>query len=121
MASDPVSAELMLSVLTDGSYRHHVERLRVRLARAMETVLRRLPALGLTPWIEPAAGMFLWCHLPDGIDAANVARRAVKDGIVLAPGNVFSLAQSATGFLRLNTAQMQDERVYTGIARAIGA
>lgn len=120
MASDPVSAAVMLSVLTDGSYRHHVEALRTRLARARERVLRRLPAIGLVPWIEPRAGMFLWCRLPDGIDAAAVARRAVADNIVLAPGNVFSLAGAARGYLRLNVAQMEDERVFAGIARAIG-
>ncbi len=121
MASDPVSAEVMRSVLTDGSYRHHVDGLRTRLARARETVLARLPAMALTPWIAPDAGMFLWCRLPDGIDAADVARRAVADDIVLAPGTVFGLSADAARYLRLNVAQMQDERVFTGIARAIGA
>ncbi len=119
MASDPSSAAVMLSVLTDGSYRHHVDALRTRLSHARERVARRLPAIGLVPWIEPRAGMFLWCRLPDGINAADVARRAVADDVILAPGNVFSHGHSATGYMRINVAQMQEDRAFTTIARAI--
>ncbi|MGO7733662.1 hypothetical protein ACC704_37405, partial [Rhizobium johnstonii] len=43
------------------------------------------------PWLEPQAGMFLWCRLPDCIDASDVARAALEKRIVLAPGNAFSL------------------------------
>lgn len=119
MTANPASAEIMLSVLTDGSYRHHVETLRTRLAGAMHRVLRRLPKMGLHPWIEPKAGMFLWCRLPDGIQATAVARRALADNVILAPGNAFSLSQSASSYLRLNVTQMQDERVFTCLERAI--
>ena len=119
MTSNPTSAEVMLSVLTDGSYRHHVENLRTRLASAMHRTLRRLPEIGLTPWIEPRAGMFLWCKLPDGIEAADVTRRALEDNVILAPGNAFSLNQSAENYLRLNVAQMQNERVFSALQRAI--
>lgn len=119
MSSDPASAAVMLSVLTDGSYRHHVEALRARLSHARDRVLHRLPAMGLVPWIEPKAGIFLWCRLPDGINAADVARHAVAEGVILAPGNVFSLDHSATGYTRINVAQMQDDRAFSSIARAI--
>ena len=119
MTSNPTSAEVMLSVLTDGSYRHHVENLRTRLASAMHRTFRRLPEIGLTPWIEPRAGMFLWCKLPDGIEAADVTRRALEDNVILAPGNAFSLNQSAENYLRLNVAQMQNERVFSALQRAI--
>ena len=40
--------------------------------------------------------MFLWCSLPDGVDAAEIARRALADNIVLAPGNAFSLSGTAS-------------------------
>lgn len=112
MATSPMSAELLLSVLTDGSYRRHMDGLRARLAEARERTARRLKAIGIIPWIEPAAGMLLWCRLPDGIDAADVARRALADDVVLAPGNVFSLGRSAAGYLRFNVAQMEDERIF---------
>ena len=108
-----LAAELVLNVLSDGSYRKHVEGLRARLARAMFDVAARLKAIGITPWLEPQAGMFLWCRLPDELDAAEIARAALAKNIVLAPGNVFSLSQSATNFLRFNVSQTLDSRTFT--------
>lgn len=108
----PFSAELVSGLLRDGSYRKHLNGLRERLAHAMGSTLERLRTLGLTPWIEPRAGMFLWCRLPDGLDASEIARKALLENVVLAPGNAFSLSQSAGGFLRFNVAQSLDPRVY---------
>ena len=113
------SAELILAVLKDGAYRRHTSGLRVRLAEAMETVGARLKSLGLIPWIEPRAGMFLWCQLPTGLDAADVARFALAENVVLAPGNAFSLTQASSGFLRFNVAQSLDPAIFPVLERAM--
>ncbi|PDT46538.1 GntR family transcriptional regulator [Sinorhizobium fredii] len=110
------SAELVLTLLRDGSYRKHMETVRQRLSRAMAETVARLRQIGIEPWIEPQAGMFVWCRLPDGIDAAELARRALASNIVLAPGNVFSRAQTAGNFLRFNVAQCEDERLFRELA-----
>ncbi len=115
-----LSSELVLTLLTDGSYRKHLEELRVRLSRTMEATTMRLASLGITPWLQPRAGMFLWCRLPDGIEAADVARACLADNIVLAPGNVFSQSEEAGGFLRFNVAQSQDPRIFQSLERALG-
>lgn len=107
-----LAAELVLQVLRDGSYRKHTERLRDRLSRAMTEVSTRLQAVGIHPWWEPGAGMFLWCRLPDGIDAADLARDALAANVVLAPGNAFSFSQSAHGYMRFNVAQSLDDRLF---------
>lgn len=60
--------------------------------------------------------MLLWRELPDGLD---VVRRALADKIVLAPGNVFSVSQTATRFLRFNVAQSSDPRVFAAVERAM--
>ena len=113
------SAELVLALLKDGAYRKHTGSLRSRLADAMGTVSARLKSLGLTPWIAPNAGMFLWCRLPEGLDAADVARSALAEGVVLAPGNAFSLTQAASGFLRFNVAQSLDPATFPVLERAM--
>ncbi|MDQ0559854.1 DNA-binding transcriptional MocR family regulator [Rhizobium mesoamericanum] len=107
-----LSAELVFKVLSDGSYRKHMENLRSRLSKAMFDVSAKLKNLGIIPWLEPSAGMFLWCRLPDGANATDVARAALERKIVLAPGNAFSLSQSATNFMRFNTSQTLDPRVF---------
>jgi len=118
-SSHRLSEELVLAVLGSSGYRRHLEVLRTRLAKSMASVVPRLQALGVTPWIEPKAGMFVWCRLPDDLDAAAVARHALNENVVLAPGNVFSPAQSARSFMRFNVAQCADERVFRELERAM--
>ncbi|WP_210012473.1 PLP-dependent aminotransferase family protein [Neorhizobium galegae] len=118
-AAGRLSSDLVLLLLTDGSYRKHLEELRVRLSRAMEATTGRLATLGITPWLQPRAGLFLWCRLPDGIEAADVARACLADNIVMAPGNAFSLSQNAGSFLRFNVAQSEDARIFQSLGRAL--
>ncbi|ODT19515.1 MAG: hypothetical protein ABS57_03725 [Mesorhizobium sp. SCN 65-12] len=64
--------------------------------------------------------MFLWCSLPDGIDAAEIARKALGANIVLAPGNAFSLSGHADRFMRFNVAQCDDDRIFAALGAAMG-
>lgn len=118
-AGSQISQELVLTMLKDGSYRKHLETLRLRLATAMRDTTQRLADIGITPWITPRAGMFLWCKLPAGLNATDMAKQALQQGIVLAPGNVFSLSQSATGLMRFNVSQMSDKRIFKLLETAI--
>lgn len=108
----PLSAALVYSALSDGGYRKYLEVLRNRLADARRTVGSRLRALGIEPWLEPEAGMFLWCRLPGDLDAAEIAQAALARNVILAPGNAFSLSQSARSLLRFNVSQTMDDRIF---------
>ena len=79
----------------------------------------RLAKLGIVPSLIPQAGMFLWCKLPDNNNAAILASRCLTQGVVLAPGNAFSLSQSAEGFMRFNVAQANDARIFKILAEAL--
>ncbi len=114
-----LSSELVLALLKNGSYRRHTDSLRTRLARAMADTTARLKVLGIKPWIAQPAGMFLWCRLPAGIDATAVTHQALAAGVVLAPGNAFSVSQTANDFLRFNVAQCADERVFKVLKAAM--
>ena len=114
------SARLVHRLLTDGSYRRHVDALRSKLARAMGDAAQRLVGAGLTLWTEPRGGLFLWAALPDGFEAAEIARRAMGEGVVLAPGNVFSVGQGAGRNLRFNVAQCSNPQVFAVLRRLLG-
>lgn len=116
-----LAAALVLAAITDGGYARHMEQVRQRLAQRREQCLVRLAALGITPWLRPDAGMFLWCRLPHGRDAAAVARRSLEQGVVLAPGNAFSPALRAVEFMRFNVSQCDDERVFAVLRNALRA
>lgn len=117
----PVAAELVVSVLSDGSYRKHLEALRRRLARTRRDTAAKLEALGFSPWLMPRGGFYLWCSLPDERGAAALARAALREHVVLAPGDVFSVSQTAYGFMRFNVAQMDSTAVFAALERALTA
>lgn len=117
----PVAAELVFASLSDGSYRKHLEGVRRRLNHARRDVADKLERLGISPWMMPRGGFYLWCSLPDGCDSAEVARAALNDDVVLAPGNVFSVSQNASRYMRFNVAQMGEPRIFEVLARALAA
>jgi len=114
-----LSSELVLLMLKDGTYRKHMDHLRARLAHSMGETSVKLKALGVMPWIEPRGGMFLWCKLPEGIDAGKVAQAGLREKIVFAPGNVFSQTQSANNYMRFNVAQCADPRILRVLETAL--
>ncbi|WP_437128969.1 PLP-dependent aminotransferase family protein [Thalassospira aquimaris] len=118
-SSSNLAPELVHTVLKDGTYRKHMDGLRDRLSRTMTQTANNLASLGIHPVLAPKAGIFLWCALPDGIDAAQTARNALADGVVLAPGNVFSMSQSAGNLMRFNVAQCQHPKIFEVLERAM--
>lgn len=118
-SSQGFAADVAHQVLSSGGYRRHVESLRQKLAVRRAPTAGRLADLGVTPWLTPQAGMFLWCELPEGMDASDLARRALDERLVLAPGNAFSVGQRAARCLRFNIAQSQDARLYSFLRKHV--
>ncbi|MES1150155.1 MAG: PLP-dependent aminotransferase family protein [Bradyrhizobium guangdongense] len=116
-----VTTELIAGVLAGGSYRKHMDDIRQRLSRARKTAAAKLAPLGIVPWIIPRGGFYLWCTLPDGRDSTALAQRCMEEDVILAPGNVFSVSQSASSFMRFNVAQLGGERVLSVLRSAMTA
>ena len=114
-----MAEDIVWHALTDSGYRKHMEKLRHWLAQQRVSTTEKLAELGITPWHQPQAGMFLWCQLPEGIDAATLARDGLAQGMVLAPGNVFSQSQNAQNFMRFNVSQCTDAKVFDILKEAL--
>lgn len=116
-----LAADIIYHAMTGGGYRKHMENVRLKLADAMQKTLPKLEALGIEPWITPQAGMYVWCKLAQGQDAAALAKACLSEGVVLAPGNAFSQSMTAGDFLRFNVAQSSDARLFEVLKRALNA
>ncbi len=116
----PATAEaLIYRMLTEGHYRKYVERLRNRLSEAGARALRLADKTGLSPFISPEGGVFLWVRIPGVEDAVPLAARAAKEGIILAPGTLFRPQGQASSWLRLNVAYAGDVRLERFLHRAL--
>ncbi|KAA8732831.1 PLP-dependent aminotransferase family protein [Acinetobacter qingfengensis] len=114
-----LNAGIIYTVLSDSSFRKHLEGLKLHLADHMSKAIRQLEKLDITPWVIPKGGIFLWCQLPKHIDAAELSKICLKYNVILAPGNAFSQSNNASHFLRFNVAQCHDQRIYEVLEKAM--
>lgn len=114
-----LSELLVYSALKDVHYHRHMNAVNTRLVQARAATMTRLATLDITPWLEPSAGIFLWCKLPKDTDAAAIARYALTKNVVLAPGKIFSQAETASGYMRFNVSQCDDVKVFDVIEDAL--
>jgi DNA-binding transcriptional MocR family regulator len=66
---------------------------------------------------RPAGGFVAWLELRKGADAIALYRRALAEGISIAPGPLFSAREKYRNFVRLNFAQGWDERTVAAMVR----
>jgi DNA-binding transcriptional MocR family regulator len=119
LSSSELSEQLVLSIMTAGRHRTHLERLRQRLAGAQEKVSRRLTEAGARIAHRPDSGMFLWASLPSAQDSRKVMQQAKAKGILLAPGELFRPDGRSTGHFRFNIAYADNELLYSFIEKLV--
>ncbi|MBI4754448.1 MAG: PLP-dependent aminotransferase family protein [Betaproteobacteria bacterium] len=102
---------LVYQLLTEGHYRKYIERLQARLGEATAASVRTLERAGLALYAAPRGGMFLWARVPGVADTAPLASRAAREGIMLAPGNVFRPQMQPSPWMRFNVACTGDPRL----------
>jgi DNA-binding transcriptional MocR family regulator len=99
------------NLIVNGQYRRHLHRLKGRIEESTVGALRHLERLGLQAFGPPSGGFYLWTVLPAEVDEADLARRAIEQGIFMAPGTVFMPDRIAAGpAIRINVAYAGDQR-----------
>jgi DNA-binding transcriptional MocR family regulator len=118
-SSGHLNAEIIFSALMDSQYLKHIESLKKKLNTSMGLCIQRLRQLHIEPVLIPKAGIFLWCKLPSEIDAAELSRRCLKRGLILAPGHAFSQSEGAKHLMRFNVAQCMNPQIFEIIAQVM--
>jgi DNA-binding transcriptional MocR family regulator len=121
LATSVASATLPQLAVADfiacGGYDHHLRRLRREYAftvgQMSQAVMRAFP--DGTRVTRPSGGFVLWVQLPEAVDSLELYRNALRMGVTLAPGYIFSASQKYRNFIRLNAAVWSKE-----VERAIG-
>jgi DNA-binding transcriptional MocR family regulator len=69
---------------------------------------------------RPQGGFVLWVELPDGTDSFELAQRALKQGVSIALGPLFSASGKFGNFLRLSCAWVWDDRLERALVTLTG-
>jgi 2-aminoadipate transaminase len=88
-------------------YRRKGERLLAALERSLPEGAR---------WTTPKGGFFSWLTLP-GVDAIDLARRAVEQGVAVIPGTLFFPDGRGADTVRLSFSLVDEERIDEGTDR----
>jgi hypothetical protein len=92
--------------------RKHYRQRRDWLLAALE---RHMPA-GIS-WTHPGGGLFAWLTLPDGIDAADLLQRALREAnVAFVPGRAFFFDGRGRNTLRLSYSLPGEAAIDRGIA-----
>jgi DNA-binding transcriptional MocR family regulator len=118
LSTSDLGERVVYKILSEGVYRKHLDRIRARLDAVRPQVLRRAESLGMTLEPAPTAGMFAWADC--GRDTNVLAARAMDEGLLLAPGSLFSPDQLPSTKLRLNVAALEDDEAWRGLERVLG-
>jgi GntR family transcriptional regulator/MocR family aminotransferase len=102
-----------------GHYRAHLQRVsRVLLERA-RAIDRLLPVhLAGCTWLRGTGSTSYWVTCPPSVDAAELAAAARAEGVVIEPGDVFSMTEGASrACFRLGFSSIRTDRIEPGIER----
>jgi DNA-binding transcriptional MocR family regulator len=99
--------------LQKGGYDKHLRNLRhtlvVNQIKFVEAIERYFPEG--TCLTLPQGGYFLWVKLPDEVNALELHKLALNNGISIAPGPIFSAQKQFTSYIRLNYGHIWDARI----------
>jgi DNA-binding transcriptional MocR family regulator len=106
-------------VLADGGYRRHADRVRARVDAARSRTTRALEKMGARVFEAATHGMFVWADF--GRDTNAIAARGAEEGILCAPGSLFSPTQLPSTWMRVSAATCMNPTALRFLARAIDA
>ncbi len=113
-------AQVVLSDLLEQLGSDHVQRLRQIYGQRCEALLgalqRHMPA-GVS-WTRPKGGMFVWVELPEGLDGADLLKRAIEtEKVAFVPGGAFYASTPKRNTLRLSFSLNPPDVVEEGVRR----
>ena len=66
---------------------------------------------------KPTGGLFLWVELPEYMDAAVLAKEALKENVAYVPGEGFYPDGNTKNTFRMNYSNMPDDKIVEGVKR----
>lgn len=104
IATASINQIAVAKFLREGGYERHLrtvrKQLQVHLSAMRAAILNWFPQG--TRVTQPEGGVLLWVELPSQVDTSLVYKEALAQGIMIAPGRLFSISTNLSHCMRLN-------------------
>ena len=103
----------------DGFLDEHVKVIRATYKERRDVMFEMMEEMfpaGVT-WSKPQGGMFLWGVLPEGMDAAEVLKRAIEKKVAFVPGQAFHPNGGGKNTMRINFSYSNPDTIREGVTR----
>ena len=97
----------------------HVKLIRATYKERRDAMLEAMDELfpAEVTWTRPQGGMFLFVHLPEGMNATKLFEKAIERNVAYVPGAAFHAAGGGENTLRMNFSYSTPDTIREGIAR----
>jgi DNA-binding transcriptional MocR family regulator len=117
LASPELGERVVARIIVDRSYERMLERVRARLDECRTRTAESLVHMGVKIAGPPAGGMYLWADF--GRDTNELTTAGSREGILLAPGSLFSPTQLPSTWMRVAAATCLNPAATKFLARAM--
>ena len=99
--------------LESGNYKAHLRKL--RFAVQSQIISYRSAVTQYFPKevkiSMPVGGISLWIELPENVNSLELQKQALKKGIAICPGKIFSTSDNCENFIRINCGQLYNNKI----------
>lgn len=125
-AVDVHTTQLMQMIVAEWMKRYdvdeHIEKIRKIYRRKLNLMCDMIDSeLGdAVKYVRPEGGLFIWCELPEDIDALEFVKRSAENMVALVPGTAFLTdVDGKSNAVRFNFSTPADDKIVEGM-KALG-
>jgi len=117
LASAELCERVVARIIVERSYERMLERVRNQLDDCRQQTAEHLRRAGAKIAGPPGAGMYLWVDF--GRDTNELATTGSREGVLLAPGSLFSPTQLPSTWMRVAAATCLNDQAMKFLVRAL--
>ena len=117
LSSSELGERVVARIIVERRYERMLERLRAKLDECRGRTAEALTKLGAKIAGPPTGGMYLWADF--GRDTNELATAGSREGVLLAPGSLFSPTQLPTTWMRVAAATCLNDAAMRFLGRAM--
>jgi DNA-binding transcriptional MocR family regulator len=117
LSSSELGERVIARIIVERRYERMLERLRSKLDECRARTAEAITRMGAKIAGPPTGGMYLWADF--GLDTNELAAAGSREGVLLAPGSLFSPTQLPTTWMRVAAASCLNESAMKFLGRAM--